>query len=96
MYTIHEDQVEAKKLPGRDHKMIVGPASALRAKGMCFGVAEFPARSHAPAHVHSAEEEIIYVLSGEGEFYFDGVPEKVRPGTCASIPAGSKQHQEPE
>ena len=88
MYTIHESQVEAKKLPGRDHKMIIGPTSPLRAERMCFGVAEFPPQSHAPAHVHPAEEEIIYFLTGEGEMFFDGVPEKVVPGTCVSIPPG--------
>lgn len=88
MFTIHESRVEAKKLPGRDHKMIVGPASALRAERMCFGVADFPPRSHAPAHTHAHEEEIIYYLSGAGEMFFDGVPEQVLAGTCVSIPAG--------
>ncbi len=26
------------------------------------------------------------MLSGSGEIYFDGVPEKVEPGSCVSIP----------
>jgi mannose-6-phosphate isomerase-like protein (cupin superfamily) len=88
MYTIHEDQVEFKKLPGRDHKMIIGPQNFGGAKNMCFGVAVFPPVSHAPAHVHPKEEEILYVLSGHGEVYFDGKPETVKPGTCIYVPPG--------
>jgi mannose-6-phosphate isomerase-like protein (cupin superfamily) len=88
MPTIHEDQVEYKNLPGRDHKMIIGPQNFGGAKNMCFGVAVFPPVSHAPPHVHGKEEEIIYILSGQGEIYFDGKPEPLRPGTCVYIPPG--------
>ena len=87
-YTIHESEVEAVQLTGRAHKMIIGPANFGPAEHMCFGVADFPAQSHAPVHVHPAEEEILYLLSGSGEFYFDGQPEPVEPGTCVYIPAG--------
>ena len=55
-------------------------------RNMCFGVAEFPASKHAPEHMHTHQEEIIYVLSGEGEMYFDGIPESVKPGMCIYIP----------
>lgn len=88
MYTIHEDEVKAKKLPGRLHKMIIGPDNFGKCKKMCFGLADFPPQAHAPAHIHSKEEEIIYVLTGLGEIYFNGVPEAVRPGTCVYIPPG--------
>ena len=43
MYTIHEREVEAKHLTGRDHKMIIGPDNFGRAENMCFGLADFPA-----------------------------------------------------
>ncbi len=88
MYTIHEDEVEAKKLPGRIHKMVIGPDNFGKCKNMCFGVADFPPQAHAPAHVHFKEEEIIYILTGSGEIYFDGIPEAVSPGTCVCIPPG--------
>ena len=74
MYTIHERDVEAKELPGRKHKMIIGPDNFGAAKTMCFGVADFPPNAHAPGHVHDVQEEILYVLSGAGEMYFDGSP----------------------
>ena len=87
-HTIHESEVEAVQLTGRAHKMIIGPANFGPAEHMCFGVADFPPRQHAPAHMHPAEEEILYVLTGSGEFYFDGRPEPVEPGTCIYIPPG--------
>jgi mannose-6-phosphate isomerase-like protein (cupin superfamily) len=87
-HTIHENEVEAVSLPGRDHKMIIGPMNFGEAKNMCFGLADFPPNSHAPAHVHEESEEILYVLTGSGEFYFDGEPEPISPGTCVYVPSG--------
>jgi len=87
-HVVHERDVEYVKLTGRDHKMIVGPGKAMEAQNMAFGVADFPPNAHAPAHDHSNAEEIIYVLSGYGEIYFDGVPEKVEPGSVAYVPVG--------
>ena len=85
-YTIHEREVEAKALPGRDHKMIIRPDN-FSSTTMCFGVADFPPRAHAPEHVHEKEEEILYVLNGVGEMYFDGEAEPLEPGTCMFVPA---------
>jgi len=84
-HIIHESEIEAKQLPGRSHKMILRPDN-IGTETMCFGVADFPANAHAPAHVHENEEEIIYILTGKGEIYFDGKPEPVEPGSCVFIP----------
>ena len=89
MYTIHEDEVEAVALPGRDHKMIIKPEN-MGCQRMCFGVGEFPREKHAPAHVHEEAEEILYILTGIGEMYFDGKPEPLRPGICIYVPPGVK------
>jgi len=86
-HTIHERDVEAVSLPGRDHKMVVKPQN-IGSKFMCAGVADFPANAHAPAHAHQKEEEILYVLSGQGNMYFDGVPEPLEPGTFMFVPPG--------
>lgn len=87
-YTIHESEIAFKSLPGRKHKMIIGPNNFRHCKNMCFGIAEFPPESHAPEHIHNGEEEIIYILRGYGHIYFDGKPENVEPGTCIYIPCG--------
>lgn len=88
-HTIHESEVEPKDLPGRKHKMIIRPDN-LGSEKMCFGVADFPANAHAPGHVHPREEEVLYVLQGSGEIYFDGVAEPVEPGTCILVPPGAR------
>lgn len=87
-HTVHENEVEYVPLAGRDHKMIVGPGKAMEARNMAFGVADFPPNAHAPAHDHAGAEEIIYILTGHGEIYFDGTPEPIEPGTVAYIPVG--------
>ena len=85
-YTIHESEVKAVSLPGREHKMIIGPDNLVKSTRMCFGVAEFPANQHAPGHAHEEVEEIIYVLKGKGDMYFDNKPERIEKGTCIFIP----------
>ena len=86
-HTIHEREVDYVALPGREHKMVVKPQN-MGTKHMCAGVAEFPAMKHAPAHVHQKEEEILYVISGVGNMYFDGVAEPLEPGTFMFVPTG--------
>ncbi|MGI6113023.1 MAG: cupin domain-containing protein [Mahellales bacterium] len=83
---IHEDEVRAVSLPGREHKMIIGPGLFGNARNMSFGVAKFPPLSHAPSHVHEEAEEIIYFLQGSGQMYFDGQPQRVEPGCCVYVP----------
>ena len=90
MYVIHESEIEAKDLPGRKHKMIVGPWNFGKSQNMCFGTADFLSNSHAPEHVHENEEEIIYFISGYGEMFFDGKSEKIREGSIAYIPPAVK------
>jgi len=87
-HVVNEKDVEFVKLTGRDHKMVVGPGKAMEARNMAFGIADFPPNAHAPAHDHGQAEEIIYVLTGRGEIYFDGRPEPVEPGSVAYVPTG--------
>lgn len=86
-HTIHECEVEAVPLPGREHKMVIRPDNT-GSKSMCAGVAEFPANKHAPSHVHKKEEEILYVLSGRGNMYFDNNCEPLEQGTFMLVPPG--------
>lgn len=93
-YTIHENDVVAKKLEGREHKMVIHPTT-MNAQNMCAGVAFFPVNGKAPPHVHKNEEEILYVLSGKGRMYFDGVSEALVPGTFMYAPRGVEHRIEP-
>jgi quercetin dioxygenase-like cupin family protein len=85
MYSIHVEDVRAISLPGRDWKLLVGPQKG-GCKNMVFGVVEFPPYSKPGAHRHEKEEEIIYVLSGEGEMIVDGRRESLEKDKAIFIP----------
>jgi uncharacterized cupin superfamily protein len=48
-----------------------------------------PGRQSALRHWHSAEDELIYVLSGEVVLVTDAGEQLLGPGMCAGFPAGS-------
>lgn len=92
-YVIHENEVTAKNLPGRKHKMVVRPDN-MGTKNMCAGVAVFPGNAHAPSHLHEKEEEVLYVLKGEGNIYFEGKSEQIREGSFMFVPKGMQHSLE--
>ena len=51
-----------------------------------------PGRRATPAHAHDAEEEIFYVLGGEGLSWQDGKTCRVKAGDCIVHPAGGPAH----
>jgi quercetin dioxygenase-like cupin family protein len=87
MYTIHESDVELKKLVGRAYKLLFG-SDVLGCKNLCGGVSFFPPRRHAPGHVHDKAEEIIYVVKGHGELVIGKKKERIRPGSFGYIRKG--------
>jgi mannose-6-phosphate isomerase-like protein (cupin superfamily) len=91
-YTIGEEEVREIELPGRKVKKIIAPDAFGPCKNMDMGIAEFPARIVAPEHVHENEEEISYIISGEGELYIEGRIEKLKPGISVYIPPGLPHH----
>jgi len=79
------------RLPGRDWYYLLGPQNSA-ARNLAFGLAEFPAGMLAAAHVHAAEEEIIYILSGAGEILAAEQEIRLEPGVAVFIPPG-QMHQ---
>jgi putative monooxygenase len=79
------------RLPGRDWYYLLGPQNSA-ARNLAFGLAEFPAGTLAAAHVHAAEEEIIYILSGSGEILAGEQQIRLEPGVAVFIPPG-QTHQ---
>jgi uncharacterized cupin superfamily protein len=51
-----------------------------------------PGRRSTPAHIHGAEEEIFYVLSGDGLLWQDGQTSVVGAGDTVAHVAGSETH----
>ena len=68
--------------------MIIGSNNFGKAQNICFGTGNFPPQSDVPAHVHPKDEEIIYILTGKGEIYFDGIAKAIEQGICMYIPPG--------
>jgi len=74
-------------LPGRDWYYLLGPQNSA-AHNLAFGLAEFPAGTLAAAHVHAAEEEIIFILSGAGAILAGEQEIHLEPGVAVFIPPG--------
>ena len=87
MYYVKEKDVDGIQLPGRLWKKLIGPDNG-ESKNMIFGVVSFPPGSNPGTHVHPAEEEIIYVLSGRGEAKIGGRIYFLEPGVAVFAEPG--------
>lgn len=83
----HIDTCPVHHLPGRDWFYLLGPLTG-RARNLAFGLVEFPAGALAPAQTHPQQEEIIYVLAGEGAVLTGGDELRLIPGVGVFIPPG--------
>ena len=48
-----------------------------------------PGKWSAQRHWHTAEDEFVYVLAGEGVLVTDAGEQALKPGDCAGFPAGA-------
>lgn len=83
----HADTCTVYHLPGRDWFYLLGPQNS-GARNLVFGLAEFPGGTLAAAHVHGAEEEIIYILEGAGAILAGDQEVVLQPGVAVYIPPG--------
>lgn len=74
-------------LPGRDWFYLLGPQNSV-ARNLVFGLAEFPGGTLAASHSHESEEEIIYILSGQGAIISNDEETLLEPGVAVFIPPG--------
>jgi uncharacterized cupin superfamily protein len=97
--TVNVDEVSEEVYLDGDHWghafKILTPS--MRERGGTLGVNLTrlpPGRSACPFHYHQREDEVFYVLSGEGWLRYGESLRKLRPGDCVSCPAGTEQaHQ---
>jgi mannose-6-phosphate isomerase-like protein (cupin superfamily) len=85
--SVNREDAPVFHLPGRDWFLCVGPQNTA-AKNLTLGVAVFPAGSAPEGHVHPAEEEVIYIISGTGELVTPEGTIALTPGTSVYIPVG--------
>jgi mannose-6-phosphate isomerase-like protein (cupin superfamily) len=84
---VSKDSAEVFRLPGRDWRLCIGPENSA-AKNLTIGVAVFPEGSAPPGHVHETQEEVIYILSGQGQLVTPDGSVDLEPGTSVYIPVG--------
>jgi uncharacterized cupin superfamily protein len=87
---ISSSAVEEIILPGRKMKRLV-TAKSLGAETMSLGVIQVsPGETVRPCHAHTEEEEIIYIVRGQGEAWVDGEIAAFAPGDAILFPRKSK------
>jgi quercetin dioxygenase-like cupin family protein len=86
---LHEDDVEALGLPGRQLSWLVAPGalSANHCSACMIRVA--PGDKVWPAHSHPNGEEVIYIIQGAGRVLVEGEVARVQSGTTVLFPRGA-------
>lgn len=81
MDVLHENEIEMKDLPGRKLGWVV--SENVMGSEFCSAclIRVMPGNTVKPAHSHPEAEEVIHVISGEGEVYIDGIVSDVRGGS---------------
>jgi quercetin dioxygenase-like cupin family protein len=87
MHYVKVDEVDGLDLPGRNWKKLASPEHG-GAKNMIFGIVTFPPGSDPGTHSHAAEEEVIYVISGNGETVVGGQTYPLAPGVAVFTEPG--------
>ena len=86
---VDEANVEALELPGRQLRWVItNENSGAKHCSMCV-IEVQPGQTVRPAHSHPNGEEVIYLLSGSGKVYIEGVVEPVKAGCAVLFPKGS-------
>jgi quercetin dioxygenase-like cupin family protein len=89
MNTVNIKDIRKLSLPKRDIKVLIGSGSPLDSLNMTFGVATVQPKTSMDPHMHKKEEEIIYILSGNGYVNIDGKEEKIEEGTVIKLDIGT-------
>jgi uncharacterized cupin superfamily protein len=85
---VHEKDVEAIDLPGRNLRWLITPeVSGCRHMSVCL-IRVPPGETVRPAHSHPNGEEAIHIIEGSGRVMVNGEVDAVRPGTTVLFPQG--------
>jgi quercetin dioxygenase-like cupin family protein len=81
-FVVYEDLIEAKELPGRSLKWLFTPDMGVSRNFSMNVVTIKPGSTVNPAHSHPSNEEVIYIISGEGNAFIDGKVFEIHEGTA--------------
>lgn len=68
-------------------KMLVGPGNSGSAR-IDFRISRYAPAAHVAEHAHQVQEQIYYVLEGEGVLTVDGAPRLMRAHDYVYLPPG--------
>ena len=75
---------EGVLIPGYDESI----RGSLLTRELTVGISTIPPGSGLPPHSHKDSEEVIYVLSGSGEYVLGDKKVRIEPGIALLIPPG--------
>ncbi len=88
MKIIHESEVEEQRIPGRFIRWIADEKT-LQPRNLSSCVIRVnPGETVQPAHSHPEGEELIYVVTGNGEAWVEGEIRPMRPGSAVLFEQG--------
>jgi putative monooxygenase len=82
-----KDVAGERKDPPRTSWILISEKT-VGAKNLAMGINETEPESMVPEHVHQSEEEVMFFLSGKGEFITDGEVIPIEAGTAIYNPPG--------
>ncbi len=85
---VREEEREFKPVDWGRSKTLFGPENA-GAQFLRIAITEYAAGGEHKLHKHPAQEEVIYILEGEGISRTDEGDKPIRPGSFVFIPAGT-------
>jgi quercetin dioxygenase-like cupin family protein len=89
MFTrISRDETAITPLPGRDWHTYVGPWNT-PTEHLSMGVSVYEPGARPEGHVHEAQEETVYCLSGRGRLVCSEGTAELEPGVTVFIPIGT-------
>ena len=86
---IHETEVEALNLPGRQLSWVVSPEGLYAESCSACVIRVAPGDRVRPAHSHPHGEEVIYIMTGLGRVLVAGEVRQVSAGTAVLFPQGA-------
>jgi len=85
---IHEDDVEALGLPGRELRWVVASSALQSDQCSACVIRVAPGDKVRPAHSHPNGDEVIYIIAGSGRVMVGGEVQSVTAGTTVLFPRG--------
>ena len=87
--SLHEDDVDAQGLPGRQLSWLVAPGALEAEHCSACMIRIAPGDKVRPAHSHPNGEEVIYIIHGSGRVMVEGEVCAVKAGSTVLFPRGA-------